>query len=64
MLEAVGEGARAFWGHVDVFACPRCGGWRKVTAPAGVRSIWEHLGLPMQALKRAPARGQPQQAWC
>ncbi|HEX8536008.1 MAG TPA: ATP-dependent helicase HrpA [Cystobacter sp.] len=52
----------------DVFACPRCGGRRKVlaevTAPAGVRSIWEHLGLPTQALKRAPARGPPQRAWC
>ncbi|PTL75043.1 ATP-dependent helicase HrpA [Vitiosangium sp. GDMCC 1.1324] len=35
-----------------------------VTAPAGVRSILEHLGLPTQALKRAPARGAPQQAWC
>ena len=53
---------------LDVFACARCGGRRKVlayvTAPAGVRSIWEHLGLPTQALKRAPARGPPQQAWC
>jgi hypothetical protein len=53
---------------VDVFACPRCGGRRKVlayvTAPAGVRSILEHLGLPTQALKRAPARGPPQRAWC
>ncbi|WP_395837123.1 hypothetical protein [Cystobacter fuscus] len=53
---------------LDVFACPQCGGRRKVlayvTAPAGVRSILEHLGLPTQALKRAPARGPPQQEWC
>ncbi|ATB41749.1 ATP-dependent helicase HrpA [Cystobacter fuscus] len=53
---------------LDVFACARCGGRRKVlayvTAPAGVRSILEHLGLPTQALKWAPARGPPQQAWC
>ncbi|WNG22357.1 ATP-dependent helicase HrpA [Cystobacter fuscus] len=53
---------------LDVFACARCGGRRKeladVTAPAGVRSIVEHLGLATQALKRAPARGPPQQAWC
>ncbi|PTL75081.1 ATP-dependent helicase HrpA [Vitiosangium sp. GDMCC 1.1324] len=53
---------------IDVFACVRCGGRRRVlayvTAPAGVRSILEHLGLPTQALKRAPARGAPQQAWC
>ncbi|OJH36262.1 ATP-dependent helicase HrpA [Cystobacter ferrugineus] len=53
---------------LDVFACPRCGGRRKVlayvTTPAGVRSILEHLGLPTQAPKRAPARGPPQQAWC
>jgi hypothetical protein len=53
---------------LDVFACPRCGGRRKVlayvTAPAGVRSILEHQGLPTQALKRAPARGPPQRAWC
>ena len=38
---------------LDVFACPRCGGRRKVlayvTAPAGVRSILEHLGPPQQA---------------
>ncbi|MFY0563788.1 hypothetical protein ACN28E_08070 [Archangium lansingense] len=34
------------------------------SAAAGVRSRVEHLGLPTQALKRAPARGQPQQAWC
>ncbi len=28
-----------------------------VTAPAGVRSILEHLGLATQALKRAPGPG-------
>ncbi|PTL80338.1 ATP-dependent helicase HrpA [Vitiosangium sp. GDMCC 1.1324] len=50
---------------LDVFASPRCACRRTVlayvTAPSGVRSTWEHLGLPSQALKRAPARGPSQQ---
>ena len=45
---------------LDVVACPRCGGRRKVlayvTASAGVCSILEHLELATQALKRAPAQ--------
>ena len=49
--------ARVDWGGPlrrtfarDVFACPRCGGRRKVLAevksPAGVRSIGEHWDCP------------------
>ncbi|WP_199243287.1 hypothetical protein [Vitiosangium sp. GDMCC 1.1324] len=32
-----------------------------LSAPAGVGAILEHLGLPAQAPKLAPARGPPQQ---
>jgi hypothetical protein len=53
---------------VDVFACGRCGGRRRVlaylTAPGGVRDILEHLGLPTQPGRLAPARGPPQNSWC
>jgi hypothetical protein len=53
---------------LDVFACVRCGGRRRVlayvTAPSGVRSILEHLGLPTRPAKLAPAQGPPQSAWC
>ncbi len=52
----------------DVFVCGRCGGRRRVlanvTARRGVRAILEHLGLPWQPPRRAPARGPPQSAWC
>ncbi|WP_395811866.1 ATP-dependent helicase HrpA [Archangium minus] len=53
---------------LDVFACVRCGGRRRVlayvTAPSGVRCILEHLGLSTRPAKRAPAQGPPQSAWC
>jgi hypothetical protein len=53
---------------VDVFTCVRCGGRRRVLAylrpPGGVRAILEHLGLPTQPGRLAPARGPPQRAWC
>jgi hypothetical protein len=46
---------------LDVFACSRCAGRRKVlaylTAPGGVRAILEHLQLPSPPAKLAPARG-------
>jgi len=52
---------------LDVFACGRCGGRRRVlaylTAPGGVRAILEHLGLPTLPGRLAPARGPPQNAW-
>ncbi|WP_227027145.1 transposase [Corallococcus soli] len=52
---------------LDVFACGRCGGRRRVlaylTAPSGVRAILEHLGLPTLPGRLAPARGPPQNAW-
>ncbi|RKG89844.1 ATP-dependent helicase HrpA [Corallococcus sp. CA049B] len=53
---------------VDVWACARCGGRLRVlaylTAPGGVSSILEHLGLPSEPAKRAPAQGPPHLAWC
>jgi len=53
---------------VDVFACMRCGGRRRVLAyvkeAGGVRAILEHLGLPTAGARLAPARGPPQAAWC
>jgi Putative transposase/Transposase zinc-binding domain len=52
---------------LDVFACGRCGGRRRVlaylTAPGGVRAILEHLGLPTLPGRVAPARGPPQNSW-
>jgi hypothetical protein len=54
--------------HFDVFACIRCGGRRRVlahlTAPGGVRAIWEHLGLPTLPGRLAPARGPPHNSGC
>ena len=53
---------------LDVFACLRCGGRRRVLAyvkgAGGVRAIVEHLGLPTASAHLAPARGPPQSAWC
>ncbi|WP_395856084.1 transposase [Cystobacter fuscus] len=53
---------------VEVLACERCGGRRRVLAyvkeAGGVRAILEHLGLPPAGARRAPARGPPQAAWC
>ena len=53
---------------LDIFACARCGGRLRVlatlTARQGVRSILEHLGLPSQSPRLAPAQGPPQSAWC
>jgi hypothetical protein len=52
---------------LDVFACGRWGGRRRVlaylTAPGGVRAILEHLGLPWLPGRLAPARGPPQNSW-
>jgi hypothetical protein len=54
--------------ELEVFACGRCGGRRRVLAyvkgAGGVRAILEHLGLPMASAHLAPARGPPQSAWC
>ncbi|NOK32387.1 ATP-dependent helicase HrpA [Corallococcus exercitus] len=53
---------------LDVFACLRCGGRRRVLAyvkrAGGVRAILEHLGMPTASAYLAPARGPPQSAWC
>jgi hypothetical protein len=53
---------------VDVFACVRCGGRRRVVSyvmeAGGVRAILEHLGLPTASAMLAPVRGPPQAAWC
>jgi hypothetical protein len=53
---------------LDVFACCLCGGRRRVQASlkalCGVRAILEHLGLPWQPGRLAPARGPPQNFWC
>ncbi|QRK13024.1 ATP-dependent helicase HrpA [Archangium violaceum] len=53
---------------LDVFASAGCGGWRQVlayvTAPSGVLSILEHLGLPTRPATLAPAQGPPQSTWC
>jgi len=53
---------------VEVLACVRCGGRRRVLAyvkqAGGVRAILEHLGLPTAGARLAPARGPPQAAWC
>ncbi len=65
-LDGAGLLLRTF--ALDVFACPRCGGRRKVlayvTASQWVRSILQHLGLPTQPGRLAPARGPPQSRWC
>jgi hypothetical protein len=48
---------------VDVFACIRCGGRRRVLAyvkeAGGVRAILEHLGLPTAGARRARRAGLP-----
>ena len=53
---------------VEVFACVRCGGRRRVLAyekgAAGGRAIVEHLGLPTKSASLASARAPPQAAWC
>ncbi len=53
---------------LDIFACARCEGRRRVvaclTARQGGRSILEHLGLPWQPPRPAPAQGPPQSTWC
>ncbi|RKG59089.1 ATP-dependent helicase HrpA [Corallococcus exercitus] len=53
---------------LDVWACGRCGGKRRVlaylTAPWRVSAILEHLALPSGPAKRAPAQGPPQLAGC
>ena len=53
---------------LDVWACVRCGGRRRVlaylTAPGGVRAIVEHLGLPSWPTPLAPAQGPAQLAGC
>jgi len=53
---------------VDVFACVRCGGRRRVLAylkeVGGVRAILEHLRLPTAGASLAAARGPPQSSWC
>ncbi|MCY1074311.1 transposase [Archangium lansingense] len=54
--------------NLDIFACARCGGRRRVlaylTARRAVRSILEHLGLAWQPPRRAPAQGPPRSSWC
>ncbi len=54
--------------ELDVFACSRRGGRRRVlaylTAPGGVHAIVEHLALPARPARLAPAQGPPQSAWC
>jgi hypothetical protein len=53
---------------IDVFACVRCGGRRRVLAyvneAGGVRAILEHLGLPTAGARLAPARAPLQAACC
>ena len=48
---------------LDVFACLRCGGRRRVLADvkgaAGERAILEHLGLPTESASLALAQGPP-----
>ncbi len=48
---------------LDVFACLRCGGRRRVLASVkgagGVSAIVEHLGLPTASAHLAPARAPP-----
>lgn len=48
---------------LDVLRCERCGGHRRVlatvTAPAAIRAILEHLGLPTTAPELAPSRAPP-----
>ncbi|WP_414654005.1 hypothetical protein [Hyalangium sp.] len=65
-LDGAGLLRRTF--ELDVFACSRCGGRRRVlayvTARHGVRAILEHLGLPSQPQRLAPAQGPTQSAWC
>jgi hypothetical protein len=65
-LDGAGLLRRTF--ELDVFACSRCGGRRRVlayvTARRGVRAILEHLGLASQPPRLAPAQGPPQSAWC
>ena len=53
---------------LDVFACGRCGGRRRVLAyvkgARGVRAILKPLGLATAGARRAPARGPHKAAWC
>ncbi len=53
---------------LDVFACVRCGGRRRVLAyvneAGGVRAILEHLSLPTAGVRLASAREPPQAAGC
>jgi hypothetical protein len=53
---------------LEVFACLRCGGRRRVLAyvkgAGGVRAIVEHLGLPTAGVSLTPARAPPQDTWC
>ena len=53
---------RAF--SIDVLTCPHCGGLRELIAfltdGLVVRKILEHLGLPTEARRIAPARGPPE----
>lgn len=53
---------------LDVFACARCGGRRRVLADVkagrGGRAQLEHLGLPTAGARLAPVLGPPQAAWC
>ncbi|ADO72752.1 transposase [Stigmatella aurantiaca DW4/3-1] len=48
---------------LEVFCCPRCGGRRRVLAylmgRQAVRAILEHLALPWQPPRLAPAQGPP-----
>jgi hypothetical protein len=49
---------------VDVLECPKCKGRMKilaaVTAPASVRRILDHLGLPSEVPRLQQARPPPQ----
>ncbi|PTL74991.1 ATP-dependent helicase HrpA [Vitiosangium sp. GDMCC 1.1324] len=53
---------------LDVFACLRCGGRRRLLAyvkgAGGVRAIVEHLGLPTASAHLPPEREPPQSSWC